>query len=68
MKYRGAFDLSRCESNTPIVITKPYFLDADPRFAQGVQFLNGKANRELHDLWVDVEPVRLNTAFPSTKA
>lgn len=50
----GVFDISRCQYNTPLFVSQPHFLNADPYY---LSTLNGlKPNRSIHEFWIEKEP------------
>jgi len=53
----GLLNLTKALNDTPIFVSKPFFLDADPYYASMVDFTNGKANSTLHETFIDVEPI-----------
>jgi len=51
----GMMNLSIAFSNTPVFVSKPHFLDADPYY---LTTLNGLSpNRTLHETYIYVEPI-----------
>ncbi len=57
--------MTRTEHSMPTFLSKPHFLDCDPRVLAA---LSGDVypNRSLHDIMVDVEP-NLGTTFSARK-
>jgi len=49
----------------PVVLSKPHFLDGDESLRTNVKGM--KPNREIHDFFIDVEPVktRMETIYIS---
>jgi len=45
-----------CIEEIPVVLSKPHFLDGDKSLRNNVQGMT--PDKELHDLYVDVEPVK----------
>ena len=52
----GLFDISTCEPGSPIVISWPHFLYAEPNLRRAVQGMN--PDPLLHRFHIDVQPVR----------
>ncbi len=50
----GVDNLTSANSGTPIFMSKPHFLDTDPRYLEAVEGI--APNRTLHDTVVGVEP------------
>lgn len=54
-QYNGILDLSHAKENLPIYMSKPHFLDADAVLVDSI--IGMSPNRDLHDTFLDVEPI-----------
>lgn len=51
----GVFNLTNCRYGSPVFMSLPHYLHADPFYANQVQGLN--ATKEKHEFYIAVEPV-----------
>jgi len=51
----GVFDVTRCQFNTPIILSWPHFLGAEEKYKNGVIGLNPDKNK--HSFWFDIQEV-----------
>ncbi|XP_035713414.1 scavenger receptor class B member 1 isoform X2 [Folsomia candida] len=51
---RGVFNVSHCQFNSPVFLSWPHFLNADPKLSENIVGLNPKP--ELHTFYVDIQP------------
>jgi len=51
----GVFDVTVCQFDTPIVLSWPHFLNADPKYQAAIQGLSPNVSK--HGFWFDIQPV-----------
>jgi len=52
----GLINITKPMNMTPVFVSKPFFMDADPYYTSMINFTNGVANSTLHETFIDVEP------------
>merc|ERR1711935_54489 len=51
----GAFDVSKCQFGSPVMLSWPHFFQADPKLVDAIDGLN--PDRSKHQFSIDVQPV-----------